>query len=248
MRTRAGKAERKLTGEAGVGLAGLVTALAIGADGTLAAGTTGRQVGLWSSSGLGESIATFSLGEDNGQGMDGSGVTQLAWSPCGRYLFVAERMSDALLVYDIRGAGKRLSWLRGRRAKTTQKLSFDIVNTETQGLDIWAGGTDGVMRIWQDVKSKEGPVNADAEFQAHNGWYIEPAQYCTGVDSLTDTVSNTIVHPCRTVFATTSGQRNDPQDSVDTSPSPGASDDDMATPVAASRQGRSENVLKVWTL
>lgn len=229
MRTRAGRAERKLVGESCIGLAGLVSALSIGPDGTLAAGTTSRQVGLWSGSGFGENVASFSLSDIEEHGTKGGGVMQLAWSPCGRYLFVAERLSDALHVYDIRRAGKRISWIRGRRANTTQRLSFAISETSAGVLDVWSGGTDGFMRVWQDVTSREGQIDAEVEFKAHK-----------------DTVTSTIVHPGGTVFATTSGQRFDPRELVRTASSSGSdlSDEEDATgPIRT-----SENMLKVWTL
>ena len=50
--TRSSKKMRKATGEAGVGLKGLVASLAINNETILAAGTTGRQIGLWATSGV----------------------------------------------------------------------------------------------------------------------------------------------------------------------------------------------------
>jgi 6-phosphogluconolactonase (cycloisomerase 2 family) len=101
--------------------------------------------------------------------LKGNGVSQLAWSPCGKYLFVAERQSDALLVYDIRHTGQRLSYLAGRKAHTTLKLSFDLATDEYGKTDLWAGGTDGKVRAWRDVTGREGRIEPDLVHQVSQG-------------------------------------------------------------------------------
>ena len=119
-------------------------------------------------------MTSFPLEEGDFEGgrslnVQGNGVTQLNWSGDGRYLFVAERNSQVLQVYDIRIMGKRLSWCRGRNAGTMMPLSFDTVDLPGQGVDIWAGGVDGKVRVWKDVTAREGEMYPDSDFQASTG-------------------------------------------------------------------------------
>jgi len=156
-------------GASGIGgFKGIVSALAINADGLLAAGTFNRWVGLYDTR-LGETTnAIFSLEElskngDNGVGK-GTGITQVMWSLCSRYLCVVERGSDGIGVWDIRGSGQRLAWLRGRKALTPQRLGAEIV-----GGEVWAGGLDGVVRAWEGIGMTQGVTEPFWEFKAHDG-------------------------------------------------------------------------------
>jgi WD40 repeat protein len=169
--TRKGRKARKLYGADAAGIGGIVSSLALSCDNILAAGTYNRQVGLFENAGQGQSIAAFDLSFNDADDslLKGNGVSQLAWSPCGNYLFVAERQSDALLVYDIRHTGQRLSYLAGRKAHTTLKLSFDLVTDEYGKTDVWAGGTDGKVRAWRDVTSREGRIEPDLVHQVSQG-------------------------------------------------------------------------------
>lgn len=196
-RTRVSVRTRKQYGESHMPLSGLVSALAISTNGVLAAGTTGRQIGLWDGDGTGQQVSTFSIAEEpKHSALGGSGIMQLRWSSCGTYLFIAERSSDALLVYDMR-IGKRLCWMEGRRAQTVQRLGFDIDEGGNAGIDLWAGGCDGIVRSWKDVTSYEGAVSPTESFRAHG-----------------DVVSSTIIQQAERLLVTTSGQRLDPQDAV----------------------------------
>jgi hypothetical protein len=47
-----------------------------------------------------------------------------------------------------------------------QRLGVDVVPTAT-GYEVWAGGTDGVVRMWSQPGSREGMVNPDSSFVAH---------------------------------------------------------------------------------
>ena len=162
--------KRKVLVGGGVGMKGIVSALACSADGLLAAGTFTRCVGLYDAEGSGASIAVFGLASE---GAPGRGVTQLLWSPCGRYLYVAERDSDGVLVYDIRGAGKMLGRLRERGAGgTNQRLGVDLVSPGAEGADheVWAGGRDGCVRAWslgEELGEAEG--GPQMEWRAHDG-------------------------------------------------------------------------------
>jgi len=238
--TRVSKNTRRLYGESSVGLGGIVSALSLNLDDVLAAGTTRGQIGLWEAGGLGESVASFSI-DDKGTELGGNGIMQLAWSTCGRYLFAAERQSDALQVYDIRGTSRRLCWLRGRRAMTTQKLGFDLLQSRAGSIDVWAGGCDGMVRSWSDITSREGALEADFAYQAHK-----------------DAVTSTTFHPCGTLLATASGQRFSPQDlaGIDGSSESGfpSSEDNDDIPASCSPKSarhprrQPDNTVKVWDL
>ncbi|KAI9842203.1 MAG: hypothetical protein M1837_007416 [Sclerophora amabilis] len=157
---------KKLVG-GGVGMKGIISAMATTPDtaGTastlLASGTFTRSVGLYDAEGSGSCVAVFSIVEDQRRNSTrklgaGGGITQLQWSACSRYLFVAERRSDAVLVYDIRVAGKKLGALWGRFARTNQRLGISVARTETGGDEVWAGGLDGVIRVWDHATELEG--------------------------------------------------------------------------------------------
>lgn len=151
---------------------GRVSAMGMsGAAGVLAAGTFGRWVGLYDGYGRGGTVGVFSIaaGEnsktsDEGEGYAGGGITQTVWSACGRYLHVAERVSDGVLVYDVRVLGRRLGWLRGRRARSQQRLGVEV-----WGREVWAGGTDGVVRVWEGVGERQGVLDPCWGFRAHDG-------------------------------------------------------------------------------
>ncbi|PYH42309.1 uncharacterized protein BP01DRAFT_418095 [Aspergillus saccharolyticus JOP 1030-1] len=178
----------------GVGMKGIVSAMAVdpSAQGILAAGTFTRHVGLYDSHGSGQSLGTFSIAKTEADShIGGRGITQLLWSPCGRYLYIAERKSDGVLVYDIRVTGQLLGWLQGRKALTNQRMKIDVVATDQGGShEIWAGGTDGCMRVWQNPTHTVGGQEPKWEWKVHD-----------------ESVSSTVLHPLGSVAATTSGQR-----------------------------------------
>ncbi|CAD6564022.1 MAG: hypothetical protein ASARMPRED_002652 [Alectoria sarmentosa] len=168
----------------GQGMKGIVSALGLSSEGVLAAGTYSRWVGLYDGFGRGENTGVFSVGTEV-EAEGGGGITQVVWSACGRYLCVVERASDGVGVWDIRGTGKRLAWLRGRNAKTQQRLSVGVM-----GGELWAGAVDGMVRVWEGLGMMEGLLDPDWEFKAHE-----------------DAVSSTILHPSGSVLASCSGQR-----------------------------------------
>ncbi|EXJ92334.1 hypothetical protein A1O3_00884 [Capronia epimyces CBS 606.96] len=179
---------------AAMNMRGIVSALAVDAStGILAAGTYNRHIGLYDAGGQGDCIGVFSVkGTDADANIGGSGITQVLWSPCGRYLYIAERKSDGVILYDIRQTGQLLAWLEGRKAQTNQRLGVDLVSSDTLGSpEIWAGGLDGSFRMWKDAQHAEGPVLPSFDFRAHD-----------------DVVSGTAVHHGGGVLATSSGQRH----------------------------------------
>lgn len=169
-------AHSKLKG-GGIGYKGHISALSISpafptSSGILAAGTWSRFIGLYEAQGSGEQITQFPLpgtvdrqkvwAEQRG-GLYGNGVSQLKWSPCGKYLYIAERTSDALFIYDVRNFSMCLGHCIGRNAVTTQKLGFDIwsVGDAAASHEVWAGGIDGSIRVWRDPHLAQGAVKAD---------------------------------------------------------------------------------------
>ncbi|KAL1607715.1 hypothetical protein SLS60_002651 [Paraconiothyrium brasiliense] len=177
----------------GWGFKGDVSALApstANAD-ILAAGTRTRYVGLYDVQSNQEITHLALPGKVNGRRVMndqlriviGEGVTQLKWSPDGTYLYVAERDSDAILIYDVRKFGLALAHCAGRKALTRQKMGFDVwaqrddYNTGASH-EIWAGGTDGRVRVWRNPCLREGAVEADEV-----------------IDVGVDPVSNALVHP-----------------------------------------------------
>ncbi|KAF2856256.1 hypothetical protein T440DRAFT_463595 [Plenodomus tracheiphilus IPT5] len=167
----------------GRGFKGCISALSLSPpaslhnDGLLAAGSRTRYIGIYDATG-GTEMTSFALpGTLTGQRkirnenlahVMGDGVTSLKWSPCGKYLYVAERCSDVLLIYDVRNFSLSLGYCVGRRAQTKQKLGFDVWNAGASPYDVeaiahevWAGGMDGCVRVWRDPYVKEGAVEAD---------------------------------------------------------------------------------------
>lgn len=156
-------------------LRGSISALAVdGQYNVLAAGTLSRQVGLYDSAGRGECISVFSvIGTDADKAISGNGITQLAWSTCGRYLYVTERKSDGAMVYDIRSSGQLLSWIKGRAAMTNQRTKVELCsNVDSGRIDIWAGGKDGKLRCWTDAHLQQGELEPSQTVHVHDGMCI----------------------------------------------------------------------------
>ena len=155
----------------GRGFKGTISALSVSptTDGLLAAGARTRSIGLYDTAG-GSEITHFSLpGTIDGKKLRsetdahliGDGVSSLKWSPCGTYLYIAERDSDALFIYDVRNFSLALGYCSGRKAFSKQKFGFDIWSAGTKAHEIWGGGVDGRIRVWKDPWVKEGAVEAD---------------------------------------------------------------------------------------
>jgi telomerase Cajal body protein 1 len=158
------------------GLKGIVSALSVEpASNILAAGTFSRHVGLYNAAGNGDCLGVFRVdGNEADSRIGGRGITQLLWSPCGRYLYIVERYSSGVMVYDIRNSGQLLSWTEGRKAETNQRLAIDLSKSPTAdgGIDIWAGGIDGTIRVWNNTHLHEGSQQPDLEWHAHDGKHL----------------------------------------------------------------------------
>lgn len=189
---------------------GIVSALALqpasssdSASALLAAGAWTRQLALYDASGMGGTVSTWSIDSaaDTEAGIGGAGVSQLLWSPCGRYLFVVERKSAGVLVYDVRVTGRLVGWFAGRRAETNQRLSVQVVDAGEKGTEIWAGGKDGVVRVW-NWKGLPGNDRGDSTAEG-----VESAWEWKAHGS---SVTSAVVHSSGTVVATSSGERREP--------------------------------------
>jgi hypothetical protein len=261
---------RRSSSIASGGVKGIISALSIGSSGILAAGTFTRCVGLYGSYGHGDTIAVFPIHDSttNDKKEQGTGITQLVWSACGRYLCVVERGSDGIGVWDIRGTGRKLARLAGRNARTNQRLSVDLIGNE-----IWAGGTDGNVRVWEGAGMKEGVVEPVFEFHAHDGEACKGGAFEGRVFELTrgatDAVSSSVLHPTGSVLATCSGQRQfstsglPAQNQEKTLDSESESDSDDSSSASSSSKSPSsftkskphspsgnlfDNSLKIWAL
>lgn len=194
--------------------------------GLLAAGTFARGVGLYDAQGSGGEVAVWNLQDGAREGRrQGAGVTSLHWSACARYLYVFERRSDAVLVYDIRVTGREVASLAGRAAGgTNQRLGGDVVDGtpgDVEGTghhEVWAGGGDGWVRRWRGAVDEEDVGiemgrRAEGGFMAHEGMsdeFVEVWDVFGRVVLMraTDPVTSTTVHPFMpTLVATCSGQR-----------------------------------------
>ncbi|KAF2496221.1 WD40 repeat-like protein [Lophium mytilinum] len=210
----------------GVGVKGLVFAMRTNNDGVLAFGTTTRQVGLYSNEGDGFPVTFFSVSGNHKDKSDGRGVTDLEWSPCSKYLYVAERQSNIVHMYDVRVTARSLGYMEGRNAYTNQRLGINVASCSS-GHDVWGGGIDGVVRSWTNPHWSGGVVLPSCQFQAHN----EP-------------VTSAVIDPTGHVLATCSGEKY-PYASSD-----GSSDDDEEEEEADEPRlvKRLEDGLKLWKL
>ncbi|KAI1635386.1 hypothetical protein F4809DRAFT_651188 [Biscogniauxia mediterranea] len=175
-RIRTIPSERHLSKGGGVGMRGAVSALGHepgGGGGLIAAGTWTRWVGLYDF-GVGECVATWGIAsaadDDEVGGGGGDGVTQTVWSPCGRYLVVAERKARAALVYDVRVTGRLLGWLAGREAACNQRIGCDVFpgHDDGGGFEVWSGSAGGAVRVWEGVGGREGAHEPAWGWRAHD--------------------------------------------------------------------------------
>ena len=168
---RTGKKRGSTFADAGMGMTGILSALAVEEQlGLLAAGTFSRHVGLYDSRGQGDCVGVFCVeGTEADLQIGGSGVTQVIWSPCGRYLYIVERKSEGAMIYDIRVTGQLLGWLEGRKAVTNQRLGVHVASPfGAANQEVWAGGTDGMIRAWWNPHTSQGAQSVSSEWQGHN--------------------------------------------------------------------------------
>jgi telomerase Cajal body protein 1 len=124
-------------------------------DNILSAGTFNNIVSLYSSEY--EHISTFST-------TNGSGITEITWSPDGRYLYIIPRKSTTVEIWDIRSTGTKIATLLDRQALTNQRLWADL---SFDGKWFVSGGTDGIFRAWNTDGT--GDISPSFQVKAHDG-------------------------------------------------------------------------------
>ncbi|KAF2668046.1 hypothetical protein BT63DRAFT_415548 [Microthyrium microscopicum] len=200
---------------------GIVSTMDISQHNLLAIGTFGREIGLVESGGWGQCSTVIDLKD----GAEGSGVSKVKWSTCGSYLLVGERQSDAIQVFDVRGKHELLQTFVGRHAMSMMPLGWDL----TPNGEVWAGGMDGHVRIWEGIGKSEGDVVASASWKAHE-----------------DVTIATEVHSSGSVIITGSAEdRNRKRGNS------GHEDDDISDNDSQSSQATDDELdasIKVWSL
>lgn len=184
----------------GVGMKGMVSALAasphdVNGGSIVAAGTWTRWVGMYDLHRTEKVVGHWNIAgadaEEFKVDSSGQGIVQTMWSPCGRYLVINERHSSGLLVYDVRGTGKLLSLLQGRKCATQQKLQCDVFSSPSQdsvGFEVWGGSENGSVLVWDEVGLHYGVKEPSWDWEAHNA-----------------PVGTSTLHPSGSVAATCSG-------------------------------------------
>ena len=151
---------------------GIVSALVMEPNrNLLAAGTFARSLGLYEAGGQGECIAAFSLRDNEAdKHIGGTGITQVQWSSCGNYLYVAERKSDGIMVYLI--SERLASFCVGLREETlgqTRGWGMDVTQALSGSQEVWAGSVDEKLRMWKDAHTQEGPLKPQDEHDLYSG-------------------------------------------------------------------------------
>ncbi|OAA32424.1 WD repeat-containing protein 79 [Moelleriella libera RCEF 2490] len=226
----------------GIGMKGTVSALAISppdANGgsLLAAGTWTRWMGLYDLHRSDGAVANWKISQSDMPGSAdrsiGQGIIQVLWSSCGRYLVVNERHADGLLVYDIRGSGKLLSVLSGRKSSTQQKLLCDTFPGDSSGgFEVWAGGQDGSVTVWEHVGMTAAEVGPSWAWKAHD------APVCSSILHRSGSVAATCSGGWRHAVAYDDHDHDHDNDNLDAPPA---------------RQAQSyevfpESTLKLWSV
>ena len=144
----------------GLGVRGIVSAMAMNSEGILAAGTFSGHIALLDPYNASTVVGVLPLPADAG-----NGVTSLHFhpEPSRKYLLASSRLSNAMHVFDVRKPTAPLAVLVGRQAMTQQRLGVDI----TEDGELWAGGTDGVVRVWKGMGMEEGELEASWMLEAH---------------------------------------------------------------------------------
>ena len=124
-------------------------------DGILAAGTFNNTVSLFSSTY--DHISSFSLS-------NGTGTTEIKWSPNARDMYIVPRNSNSLEIWDVRNTGTKIATLVDRQASTNQRLWTDLTQ---DGKYFVSGGTDGYVRSWSTEES--GTVEPTMKIKVHDG-------------------------------------------------------------------------------
>lgn len=158
------------------GVNGILASLTCNPDfsGILAVGSYSNTIGLYDE----RDLSLISILEDS------ASVTQVLFSPDGRYLFSGGRKSPFISCWDIRQTGSLLFQVE-RIANTNQRLMFDI---DPSGHYLATGSQDGRILVFSAIDGQ--PVT---EWKAHQ-----------------DAVNGCSFNPVSSLLASSSGQRKFP--------------------------------------
>jgi telomerase Cajal body protein 1 len=81
-----------------------------------------------------------------------TGVSQLKFSPDGRYLFASNRKRDDIVCYDVRNTCDVVARFK-RPARSNQRISFDL--SPIHGRYLMTGGQDGQLRMFDTYASPD---------------------------------------------------------------------------------------------
>lgn len=163
------------------------------------------------------------------------GVTHVAFSADGNYLYTGARKDGCIYCWDARNASGVLYTIHRQAGSTNQRIYFDI---EPAGRHLATGGEDGWVRFFD---LREGS---------------EAGKFCAAGD----VVNGCQFHPVLPLLATASGQRRfsalvDGSQSDASGSGSEEDDDDMeeqeagaSNGNAGSKLGADENVLRLWRL
>ena len=169
-------------------LKGIVSAMDMNCDGLLAAGTFSKRLAILDPTSSVDAVGKLPLPQD-----EGTGVTGLKFHPspsrC-NYLVVGSRRSTVLHVFDIRSPGSVMATLTDRISATPQRLEFDV----TSDGKVWAGCTDGKLRVWDELGLKVGDVSPTWEQESQR-----------------DTVAAVQIHPGGAPVMATCGGASSPR-------------------------------------
>lgn len=227
--------KRRVRGEGGgggerVGQAGLVSCIATApakTNGLFAAGSYGEPgVGVYHEP-TGEQALVLSGGHSRG------GVTHLAWSPCGNYLYTGARRDGEILCWDVRNPDVGCVYRMRRAAEgTNQRVGFDV---ECSGRHLVSGGTDGCLRAY-DLRTGEEVGAWRASADTVSDWAFHPgSSFAPGVGG------NARGGWTAPRGASASGHRHfrSPADGVDSSDDDGEDGD--------AKVGSPTNALQIWS-
>ncbi|RKP12937.1 WD40-repeat-containing domain protein, partial [Piptocephalis cylindrospora] len=118
------------------------------------------------------------------------GLTQVTFSPCGRYLYTTCRRGGTISCWDVRATGACL-WQGCRQGDTNQRLGFSL---SPDGSMLSSGDIQGHVLLWKDFLG-------DGRSES-----IEEGPHCFKAHQ--DAVSDAQIHPYHPLLATSSGQRH----------------------------------------
>ncbi|KAM9400695.1 LOW QUALITY PROTEIN: telomerase Cajal body protein 1-like [Salvelinus alpinus] len=156
------------------------------------------------------------------------GITHLAFSPDGHYLYTGGRKDPEILCWDLRDPGKVLFSLK--KVATNQRINFDL---DASARYLLSGDTGGMVSVWDTLTAppdgNEEVLQPHLQFQAHG-----------------DCTNGISVHPFMPLLVPTSGQRQflDPGDSSDGDSSDSGSEGDVM--ISPTPEVRQDNALTLW--